>query len=193
MKGSPTKMYKDHSLKKYLDDLAAKLPAPGGGSAAALDAALGAALISMVVNFTLGKPKYAEYEKELKHILEKSEKLREEFLRLTDLDVIAYQSKNARDSLNTPFMVARLCFEGIKLCPALIKKGNLNLISDVVVAAVLLEAAFTSAYFNVEINLKTLDDRKLTLAIRKELNQKAKLIRKIRLDTEEKVGKIIRG
>ncbi len=186
-------MYKDHSLKKYLDDLAAKLPVPGGGSAAALNAALGAALISMVVNFTLGKPKYAEYEKELKQALDKSEKLREEFLRLTDLDVIAYQSKNTRDALNTPFMVARLCFEGIKLCPALIKKGNINLISDVVVAAVLLEAAFTSAYFNVEINLKIINNSKLTQGIRKELNQKAKLVSKIRLDTEEKVGKIIRG
>jgi len=184
-------MYRNHTLKRYLDDLAARLPAPGGGSAAALNAALGAALISMVIHFTLGKPKYAAYEKELKQALDKSEKLREEFLRLTDLDVIAYQSKNTRDALNTPFMVARLCFEGIKLCPGLIKKGNLNLISDVAVAAVLLEAAFTSAYFNVEINLKILDDRKLTHGIRKELEQKAKLIRKIRLDTEEKVGKII--
>ncbi len=186
-------MYKDHSLKKYLDDLSARLPAPGGGSAAALNAAMGAALISMVINFTLGKPKYAKFEKELRHTLEKSEKLRAEFLRLTDQDVIAYQSKNMRDSLNTPFMTARLCFEGIKLCPELIKKGNINLISDVVVAAVLLESAFTSAYFNVEINLKIINDKKLTQGIRKELNQKAGLIKKIRQDTEEKVGKIIRG
>jgi formiminotetrahydrofolate cyclodeaminase len=82
--------YKEQTLKKYLDDLAAKLPAPGGGSAAALAAALGASLISMVVNFTLGKPKYAEYEKGLKQILSKSERLREEFLNLVDLDVTAY-------------------------------------------------------------------------------------------------------
>jgi len=186
-------MYKSQSLKKYLDDLAAKLPAPGGGSAAAFCAAMGAALISMVVNFTLGKPKYAKYEDELKDALRKSESLRQEFLRLTDLDVVVYNSKNIRDALNTPFMVARLCFEGMKLCPALIKKGNVNLISDVAVAAALLEGAFTSAYFNVEINLKTLNDRKLAQAIRKELNQKGRLIRKIRLATEEKVGTIIRG
>ncbi|MDO8661989.1 MAG: cyclodeaminase/cyclohydrolase family protein [Candidatus Omnitrophota bacterium] len=186
-------MYKSQSLKKYLDDLAAKLPAPGGGSAAAFCAAMGAALISMVVNFTLGKPQYAKYEHELKDILHKSESLRQEFLRLTDLDVVVYKSKNTRDALNTPFMVARLCFEGMKLCPALIKKGNVNLISDVAVAGALLEGAFTSAYFNVEINLKTLNDRKLAQAIRKELNQKGRLIRRIRLDTEEKVGTIIRG
>jgi formiminotetrahydrofolate cyclodeaminase len=186
-------MYKDTALKQYLDDLAAKLPAPGGGSAAALSAALGASLISMVVNFTLGKPKYTQYEKELQEILEKSEKLRAEFLNLVDLDVTAYQSKNIRDALNVPFMVARLCFEAADLCPPLVKKGNVNLISDVAVAAVLLEGAFASALFNVEINLKMLNDPKVAKEIRKELKNKEKAIKKIRISTEEKVGEIIRG
>lgn len=184
--------YKDETLKKYLDDLAAKLPAPGGGSAAALTAGLGASLISMVVNFTLGRPKYAKYEDELKAISEKSERLRGEFLNLVDLDAVAYKSKNIRDALNVPFMVSRLCLEGIKLCPPLIKKGNTRLISDVAVAAFLLEAAFAAAYFNVEINLKSLGDKTLTKSIRKELIQKEKTIKKIRQNTEEKVGEIIR-
>ncbi len=185
--------YKDDTLKRYLDDLAAKLPAPGGGSAAAFTAAEGAALVSMVINFTLGKPKYVEYEDELKAMLKKSDKLREQFLGLVDLDVTAYQSKNIRDALRIPFMVARLCFEGIKLCPPLIKKGNINLISDVAVAAIFLESAFASANFNVEINLKSLGDQKLASSLRKELAQKAKKVKRIRQDTEVKVGKIIRG
>jgi formiminotetrahydrofolate cyclodeaminase len=186
-------VYKDNSIKKYLDDLAAKLPAPGGGSAAALNAALGASLISMVVNFTLGKPKYASYEAKLKDTLESAEKFRKEFLNLVDLDVIAYQSKDAKRALNVPLDVCRLCFEAIKLCPDLIKKGNTNLISDVAVAAVLLESAFTSAYFNVEINLKYLKDEEFARDVRKELTLKAKKIKKIRLETEVKVGNIIRG
>ncbi|MDD2752992.1 MAG: cyclodeaminase/cyclohydrolase family protein [Candidatus Omnitrophica bacterium] len=186
-------MYKDTSIEKYLTDLAARLPAPGGGSAAALNAAMGAALISMVINFTLGKPKYEKYEKELKKMLEGSEKLRKKFLELVDLDVVAYKSKNLNDALNIPFMTARLSFEGIKLCPPLIRKGNLNLISDVVVAAVLLESAFVSAVFNVEINLKSLKDEKLASKIRKELGEKEKRIKRLRHLTEEKVGKIIRG
>jgi len=186
-------MYKDTSLKKYLDDLAAKIPAPGGGSAAALTAGLGVSLLSMVVNFTLGKPKYAKYENELKEILEKSEKLREEFLNLVDLDVKAYQSKNIRDALNVPFALSRLCFEGIKLCIPLVKKGNVNLISDVAVAAILLEGAFASAYVNVDINLRMLGDARLTKSMRKELDSKSARIRKIRQETEGKVGKIIRG
>ncbi len=186
-------MYCNKTLRDYLDDLAAKLPAPGGGSTAALTASEAAALISMVVNFTIGKPRYAKYEAELKGILEKSERLRNEFLRLVDLDVSAYESKNIRDALDVPFMVTRLCFEGIKLCPPLVTKGNQNLISDVAVAAIFFEAAFTSAYFNVEINLQALADKKLTWSIRKELLQKAKSLKKIRLETEDKVGKIIRG
>ena len=186
-------MYKDGSLEKYLGDLAARMPAPGGGSAAALTAAMAASLISMVVNFTLGKPKYAQYEDELKVILGKSEKLREEFLNLVDLDVAAYKSRNMRDALDVPFMVARLCFEAAKMCPELIKKGNINLISDVAAAGILLEAAFSSAYFNVKVNLKTINDKKLTKAVIKELRQKEKTIKRIRLQTEERVGKIIRG
>lgn len=185
--------YIDGSIKEYLKDLSAKLPAPGGGSAAALNAALGASLISMVVNFTLGKPKYAAYEAALGGILEKSEKLKNEFMNLVDLDVVAYRSKNLRDALDVPFMVCRLCWEGIKLCAPLIRKGNVNLISDVAVAAIFLESAFASAYFNVEINLKTLEDEKLAQSIRKELSYKEKFIKKIRSKMEVKIGEIIRG
>jgi formiminotetrahydrofolate cyclodeaminase len=185
------KMYKESSLETYLEDLAAKLPAPGGGSAAAMNAAMGASLISMVVNFTLGKPKYAAFEEELRAILVESEKLRNECLDLVDKDVLAYQSKNIRDALDIPFMLARLSFEGIKLCPPLIEKGNPNLISDVAVAAIFLESAFHSALFNVQINLKSLGDEKLSKVILKELIDKGKKIKKIRKGTEARVGKII--
>jgi formiminotetrahydrofolate cyclodeaminase len=184
--------YKNDTLEKYVDDLAAKLPAPGGGSAAALTASLGIALISMVINFTLGKPKYAKYEAELKRMLEKSEQLRQTFLDLVDLDVAAYKSKNIREALDVPLMVCRLCFEGMKLCPGLIRKSNLNLISDVGVAAILLESAYTSAKLNVEINLKAIADEKLTKIVKKELTSKGNSIQRIRTETEVKVGEIIR-
>lgn len=185
--------YKNQNLVKYLNDLSAKLPAPGGGSAAALNAAMGASLISMVVNFTLGKPKYSAFEGELKEILVKSDKLRNDFLEMVDLDVIAYESKDPRKALDVPFMLSRLCCQAAKLCPPLIKKGNLNLISDVAVAAVLLESAFVCACLNVEINLKSLADTKLTQAMRKELKQMSKIIFKISKNTQDSVGKIIRG
>ena len=185
-------MYCDKTIKDYLDDLAAKLPAPGGGSAAALNAALGASLISMVINFTLGKPKYAAFEFDLKDSFVKSEILRGEFLKLVDLDVAAYQTKDIKKALDVPFTVCKLCYEAINLCPPLIKKGNIHLISDVAVAAILLESAFTAAYFNVETNLSCLNDKSLAKTIRKELTSKAKMVKRIRQFTEVKVGKVIR-
>ncbi len=196
------KMYKDSPLKKYLDDLAAKVPAPGGGSAAAMTAAMACALISMVVNFTLGKSKYAKYERELKETLRRSEKLRKEFSRLVDLDVLAYQSKNLKKALDVSLVICRLCFEAINLCPPLVKKGNINLVSDTAIAAIFLEAAFVCAKFNVDINLKLIDpalfekmagSSRAKRGILEELSGKEKLIKKIRLQTEAKVGKIIRG
>lgn len=181
------------TLKKYVDDLAARLPAPGGGSAAAACAALGAALNSKVVNFTLGKPKYARYEKELHGLIDRSEKLRREFLHLVDLDVVAYQSKDPRKAMDIPLMVCRLCYEGAKICLPLAKKGNVNLISDVAVAVVLLESAFVSAYYNVLINLQSIDDPRFAQKVKKELQTKKRAIARIRKVTEVYVGKIIGG
>lgn len=186
-------MYSKKSIEIYLRDLAAKLAAPGGGAAAALTASMGAALISMVVNFTLGKPKYAQYEEELKVILDKSENFREKLSSLVDEDVQAYKSKNISASLRVPYQVCDLCVEAALLCKPLLTKSNKNLISDVAVAAILLEAAFTSAYFNVEINLKSIADKNIVSVTRKKLLEKQKIITKIRQNTEEEVGKIIRG
>ena len=185
-------MYVNKSLKKYLDDLTAKLPAPGGGSVAALVAALGAALIGMVINFTLGKPKYARYQMELTKMLFISDQIRRRFLELVDLDVVAFKSKDINKTLNVPLEVSRLCYEVMRLCPRLVKKGNINLISDVAVAAILLEAGFSSALFNVSINLKYLKNKTRANRIIKELNKRGKFIRNMRNNLEARIDEIIR-
>ncbi|MCX5669676.1 MAG: cyclodeaminase/cyclohydrolase family protein [Candidatus Omnitrophica bacterium] len=185
--------YKTQSLTKYLDDLSARLEAPGGGSAAALNAAMGASLVSMVINFTLGKPKYSKYEAELRSVLIKSDKLKDDFLSLVDLDVSAYKSKDPRKAMDVSLMLARLCYEGIKIVAPLIKKTNVNLITDTVIAVIFLESAFSAACFNVQINLKMLKDKELTCLISKELRLKTRFVKHFRVKLEEKVGKIIRG
>jgi formiminotetrahydrofolate cyclodeaminase len=63
-------------VRSFLDALASSAPAPGGGSVAALSGALGAGLISMVCNLTLGKPKYAAVQDDIAGIIKKSEGLR---------------------------------------------------------------------------------------------------------------------
>lgn len=185
--------YKNQSLTKYLNDLSAKLAAPGGGSAAAMNAAMGAALVSMVVNFTLGKSAYAKHETELKIVLKRSDKLKDDFLRLVDLDVLAYQSKDPRKALDVSLILARLGYEGMKLLAPLVNKTNQNLASDTAIAAIFFESAFSAACFNAQINLKILNNKKLASAINKELHLKAKTVKQARAKLEEKIGKIIRG
>ncbi|NDF70752.1 MAG: methenyltetrahydrofolate cyclohydrolase, partial [Betaproteobacteria bacterium] len=63
-------------VEGFLDQLASAQPTPGGGSAAAVMGAMGAALVSMVANLTVGKKKYAEVEPQVKDVLAESEKLR---------------------------------------------------------------------------------------------------------------------
>mgnify|MGYP001600826961 FL=1 len=156
--------FKNFTLNQYLDVLAQRTPVPGGGSAAALTAALGAALISMVAHYSLGKGKSAAIEKKIRVILQKSERLRGQFLQLVDLDAQAYlkvvkaqrnaQAKKAalKKARAVPLEVGRRCYSAVQLTPYLLQHGNQYVISDIQVAVEFLLAAFKSAMVNVEIN-----------------------------------------
>ena len=139
-------MYINKPLKEYLDVLAAKPGAPGGGSAAALTGATGTSLMSMVANFTIGKPEYKGVEGKVAGILLETMKYDSELRALIDKDVDAY--KRLSTALKGP---ARA---GVKLEEC----GNRNLVTDTAIAAILFEAAFFSAKFNVYINLKHIKD-----------------------------------
>src|SRR5574342_1264606 len=78
-----------------MDKLASKSPEPGGGSVAALTGALGAALVSMVSNLTLGKDKYKDVQPQIEVLLKESEKLREEMQGLIQKDTEAYGALSA--------------------------------------------------------------------------------------------------
>ena len=78
---------KQQSLQTYLELLASKQATPGGGSAAALMGAQAAALVSMVCNLTIGKPKYAEVDAEMRALLVESEALRETLTGMIKADV----------------------------------------------------------------------------------------------------------
>ena len=167
-------MYINKSIKVYLDDLAAKKPAPGGGSAAALSAAIGAGLISMVANYTAGNPAYKACQDKVADILVRSENYRSELEALVDEDVNAYGKLSEglktfakdndkiealyKDAIMPPFETCKIASECLKLCKVLAECGNKNLITDVAIAAIILEGAFFSAKFNVYINLKYIKD-----------------------------------
>ena len=209
--------YRSERLEKYVDDLAAKLPAPGGGSVVALVGALGMGLLSMVSNFTLGKEKYRQNEEEIEKILKRSEDLRKRLTELVDEDIRAYGKvsrayklprtndkekevrsqaieKACKDALTVPLEVARCCCEGLELARGLVEIGNVRLVSDVGVAAGLLEAALKGAELNVKINLKVIEDRDFVeekkKAVSSLVRDRVKIKDEILKKTEDKIENI---
>ena len=83
---------KDTAIEPFLDELASSAATPGGGSAAAIIGAMGAALVSMVCNLTIGKKKYAEVEGEMKDVLAKTEALRKKLTGMIEDDVKAFDA-----------------------------------------------------------------------------------------------------
>ena len=175
-------MYRSEPIEKYLADAAAKLPAPGGGSASALAGALGAAKAAMAANFTVGKKKFRDVEPEVRDLLDGLLAGCDALAELMDRDVDAYatvsaayampkdsaERKQARTAaiqdalmvaLAEPLATLRKCHDLIRLLDRLVEVANPNLISDVGVAAILLEAALRGARLNVEINLASLKDK----------------------------------
>ncbi|UCC77570.1 MAG: cyclodeaminase/cyclohydrolase family protein [Anaerolineales bacterium] len=173
-------------VSTFLDELASSAPAPGGGSAAALGAAIGAALVSMVANLTVGKKKYVDVQEDIQRILERSETLRRRCEELLEQDVAAYtkvseayrmpretdEQKEARSAAiqealkgatSVPMALAEACVQILKLCPETAEKGNLRAVSDVGVGALMAEAALRAAALNVWINLGSIKDQDFVL------------------------------
>ncbi|MGE0267674.1 MAG: cyclodeaminase/cyclohydrolase family protein [Candidatus Omnitrophota bacterium] len=152
------KLFKNHTLDQYLDILSKKQPVPGGGSAAALTAACGLALLSMVTNYSIGKTGSKSDDKKMLNQLKKSESLRKRLTELIDLDAQAYlqvvktrgqspsvRKKAQKNAEKIPLEVGKLCYKGVLLAPFLVEKGNKYLISDIEVAVEMLKAAYNSA------------------------------------------------
>ena len=158
--------FKDKTLREYLNQLSACSPVPGGGSAAALTAALGVSLISMAANYSIGrKSNTPTVEKRLAKILAYSESIRLRLLELTSLDSKAYlsvcaarsldkkaQRQAARTARGVPQEICKLCYKAIQLTPYLAQKGSPHLLSDIEVAIELLFAAFNAARTMVRAN-----------------------------------------
>jgi methenyltetrahydrofolate cyclohydrolase len=178
----------------FLDALASKNPAPGGGGGAAMAGALAAALASMVCNLTLGKEKYAAVQDEIRALLDKTEALRQQLTRLVEADEEAYnvlsaayrlpketgEQKAARtaaiqkaliNATATPMEIAQACVEVLALCGPIAEKGNVGAVSDAGVAALLAEAGLRSAALNVQINLATIKDAEFVAESSRQLKR----------------------
>jgi methenyltetrahydrofolate cyclohydrolase len=175
-------MTKNETIAKFLDGLASEAPTPGGGGAAAIMGAVGAALVSMVANLTIGKKNYEAFEADLKEANAKAEAVRAELTAAIDEDVVAFnavmgsyglpratdEEKAARaaaiqsalkQATDAPLRAVKACYEVIQLSAIVAEKGNLNVISDAGVAVLAANAGLRSAALNVFINAKSIKDR----------------------------------
>jgi len=208
--------YLEEPLKTYSDALASGEATPGGGSAAALAGALGAALNSMVANFTVGKEKFAEVEEDVQRLLAESERLRGELERLTQADTEAYgqvaaaqkmpretdEQKAARRTAmqealkaaaEVPRAAVRACHGVLEVAGEMVEKGNPNLITDVGVAAKFALAAMECAALNVEINLAYIKDEDYNAACRQEIAPRLHAGTRLAGDVWEKVNRSVKG
>lgn len=145
----------------FVKELGERKPSPGGGAAAALTGALGAALIIKVANFTIGKKKYKRYEKEAKSIAKKAEALRNKLSANIEKDAKIYneyaktKSKaSMRKASNCAAEISKLSAQGVKICTRLRKIGNKNLKGDMGAAEIFLRASSKGAGDLVKLKKK---------------------------------------
>jgi formiminotetrahydrofolate cyclodeaminase len=185
-------MMKEQSVEDFLDALASKASTPGGGSAAAIIGAMGAALVSMVCNLTVGRKGYEGVGDDMGAILAQAESLRARLtdmvgddIRVFDQVMAAYRLPKANDdqkaqrgqaiqvalqaATEVPLACARLCAEVIDLSARAAGMGNTNVISDAGVAVLAANAALRSAALNVYINIGNIKDLVFAESRRAEL------------------------
>lgn len=176
---------------KFTDDLASGAPVPGGGGASAYAGALAAALGSMVANLTIGKPKFADREAELKRTLESLDARRNELLALIDADAEAFsklaacwkmpkatqeerafRARAEQDALHAacevPLSIMRVCALVVEADEYLVANSAKLALSDVGASAVLAKAALEAASLNVFINTGLMDEEERALAYEEE-------------------------
>lgn len=188
----------DESIKNFLEDLGSDSSAPGGGSVAGLISSLSGALNSMVYSLTVGKKSYLalenkerdiidKFQKESKAFTERSLDLMEEdrtnFLELMDCYKLPKNNEEEKEkrklainqktikAMEAPLVLAReslAFYENLKI---MAKYGNKMLLSDLGIAAILLNAAIESSIVNVKVNLNGLREEEFFNEIDKELNE----------------------
>lgn len=186
-------MYKDRPLQHYLDDLAAGISAPGGGSASALSGALAAALASMVCRLTLDKAGYESVQSEIAVIITQTEGARQQFTELLEEDITAYgqlsaayqlpratdEEKAARSraiqerlagAAQVPLDIVECAARLSSAFPRIAEIANANILSDLASAVTLAGASARSAANMVRVNLRYMRDAALSheLGIRLE-------------------------
>ncbi len=200
------------NLREFANELSSDSPAPGGGSTAALCGALAASLASMVANLTVGKKDYPDVQDKVKEIAVKAQAVKDEFLHAVDLDsqafnnlMAAFKMKKKTDEQKlerekaveeaskqatlVPMNVLERSLEALELAKEVALHGNKNSISDAGVAGLAAQAAAEGAYYNVRINLPSIQDEKFKSNTRKKADSLKKKSEKLSKGIKEIIEK----
>lgn len=198
-------------IENYIHAVASSEPTPGGGSVAGVVASLGAALGAMVTNFTLGKKKYAEFQKESEEILLLLNDQIRKFIDLAQKDINTYAvvskayampkenenekllrsnaiSSASEIALKVPFEIMKLSTKVSACLNKLSKFGNPNLDSDTVGAGVLINAATEVSFFCVHANLPFIKDQEKVSIIKSNIHDMRILVQKNCLEITKTVS-----
>ena len=182
----------DLSIKGFLVKTASNSPVPGGGSIAALSAAVAASLSEMVARLTIGKDGYDAFEEDMKKIAKDAADYRNKLIKDIDRDSNAYNNvmaafklpkateqerkkrkKAIQEALKNaslvPLDVAKDAFKIIELAEKVVKYGNESAVTDGAVAVMMARTAVLSALYNVKINLISIKDKGFIEKVRKEI------------------------
>lgn len=185
-------MSQSPNLATFLDELASGEPTPGGGSAAALAGALGAALAAMVANLTVSRKRYVDVDGQMQAVRDEAEALRSRLTCLVAEDAEAYDQVRAAYRLPketdedlaarsaaiqaamqaaslTPLETMRACSGVLRLAEQAALLGNTNAVTDGAVGALLAQTGLRGAALNVRVNLGDLDDRDFAAACEQEV------------------------
>ena len=186
---------RENTIDSFLESLAGRVPAPGGGASAALHAAQAAALVAMVARYSDG-PRFAEHADLVEKVRNSADRLRGEALTLAEDDVAAFTAvsdayrlpKGSDDesaqrsaaieaatlgAARPPEALIALVSRILDLAEGLLPVSNRNVVSDVAAAAEAARAAATTARVNVEINLAGIsraDERAALVAAAKSVD-----------------------
>lgn len=198
------------TLTAFADETASESPAPGGGSISAYVGSLGISLATMVANLSSHKKGWDERWEEFSVWAEKGQKIKDELIKLVDLDTAAFnkimsafslpkgtdEEKNTRKqaiqnatkyAIEVPFKVMQLSFESLHIIKAMAETGNPNSVSDAGVGALCARSAVMGAFMNVRINASGYDDK----AYVNEIIAKGKDLENKTISLESEILKIV--
>lgn len=177
-------MLDNYKVNDFIDLLGSNAPAPGGGAAASLTAAIGIALSEMVLSLSIDNKKFADDIERLTRWKKQANDLAGQCLFGMDKDAEAYKIVNAAYKLpreseeeksyrkseiqkslvigaTPPIELMELALSCLKLTEQLIDNTTKMAVSDLGVAAVNLNGAIKGAWLNVLININSIEDEKV--------------------------------